>query len=46
MSYSVVHNQILKATMRRLIRTHDLAPELSEAFHKSATGFPTSTTSS
>jgi len=31
LSYSIVHNQILKATMRRLIRTYGLAAELSES---------------
>ena len=30
LSYNVLHNQILKATMRRLIRTHELAAESSE----------------
>ncbi len=29
-SYNVLHNRILKATMRRLIRTHGLAVECSE----------------
>jgi 5-methylcytosine-specific restriction enzyme subunit McrC len=31
MSYNVLHNQILKATMRRLMRTQGLAPECAEA---------------
>jgi 5-methylcytosine-specific restriction enzyme subunit McrC len=30
LSYNVLHNRILKATMRRLIRTQGLAPECSE----------------
>lgn len=30
LSYNVLHNRILKATMRRLIRTHGLAVECSE----------------
>ena len=30
LSYNVLHNRILKATMRRLIRTHGLAAECSE----------------
>jgi 5-methylcytosine-specific restriction enzyme subunit McrC len=30
LSYDVLHNQILKATMRRLIRTQGLAPECAE----------------
>src|SRR6185312_15942938 len=31
MSYNVLHNQILKATMRRLMRIEGLAPECAEA---------------